>query len=166
MKDRVSCRLGLTAADLANELKIAYLPEECRQINNPDQKDACIQTYSESQKCWQFDIGQQRNSCLKDMLNITDISAQKDNCQNNADCNANLKNNVYTLAKFKIYDLEERAEEMLDKNLITKDQAATIITQLEQDKILFNQAINKNGRITALNAAKTHWIAFINEVRK
>jgi hypothetical protein len=168
-RDRVACRLGLTRFDTANGLQIAYLPEECNQADTGDEKDACVKLYSESQNCWHLDIGA-RNSCLKEMFNITDIVAMKNSCKTGADfnntCYTSLKKNVYGLVRLKIYELEERAKVMMDNGLITKDQATGITTQLEQDIVSFDNANNKIGRVKVLNDVKSQWAAFISEVRK
>ncbi|MBI2145739.1 hypothetical protein HYU22_00165 [Candidatus Woesearchaeota archaeon] len=50
LRKRVECRLGLSDAELNQELKIQYLPEECRTITDPDTKDACIKLYAAFRK--------------------------------------------------------------------------------------------------------------------
>ena len=160
MKERVECRLRLTDADLKKELQIAYLPEECRALNNDAEKEDCVLLYSKSQQCWGLPIGNLRNNCLKKILDIKDIKEEKQSCKNPA-CFASLKKKSYALIKFGFYDLEERAENLYEKGLISKEKAAEIITELEQDKVAFNQAASKEQRKQVILETKKSWNEFV-----
>lgn len=148
IKERVACRLGLSDNDLRNELKIAYLPEECRALSNDADKEDCVMIYSKSQQCWTLPINQ-RSNCLRQILDIKD-----------------LKKKAYTLIKFRFYDLEERAEMLYEKNLITKEQAADIIANIEEKKIAFNGAKSKGERKQIILETKKLWRDFIFDIKK
>ncbi len=165
LNERVACRLDLSENDLKKELEIAYLPEECRNINDNKKKDECILLYGSSQKCWILPIGDAREGCLKNILNIKDIQTQKQDCNNNQECLGNLKNNVYALIKFRFYDLEERAEELYEKDIIDKNKAADIIAKLEEEKVKFNEAKNKDERKQIILDTKKLWGDFITNLR-
>lgn len=164
IKERVACRLGLTDADLRNELEIAYLPEECRALNNDADKEDCVMIYSKSQQCWTLPI-KKRSNCLKQIFDIKDLKNERVSCKNPS-CFATIKKKAYMLIKFKFYDLEERAEMLYDNKLITKEQAADIIAKLEENKIAFNGAKTKEERKQIILETKKLWNNFIFEVKK
>jgi hypothetical protein len=165
MRERIACRLRLSDEDLAKELEISYLPEECRGIMDGREKDDCVKLYAQSRPCWRLEMGDLRNGCLREILNLTDINTHRENCRSMPGCAKELRTRVYALAKFKIYDLEERAEDMMELGLITEEEAAGIITKLENHKLLFNEATNRDERIIVLNNVKADWKEFMDDVR-
>lgn len=166
MLERVYCRLGLDDEELGRELKIAYLPEECRVVRNEGKRDECILLYSRSQSCWQKPIGDERKQCLKDLLGVNDILQQKLLCNEDDKCLDDLKKKVYSLIKFSFYDLEERAEDLYEEGLITREEAANIISNLEQKKVDFNLADSKEERKEVIVEIKIIWEKFINKLRE
>ena len=163
MKERIGCRLSLADEELSKELKISYLPEECRALKNDAYKEDCIMLYSKSQPCWKLPIGPQRMSCLKHTLEIKNIKEEKLSCTNPS-CFAGLRKKVYTLIKFRFYDLEERAEGLYEKGLISNEQEVEIITKLEEKKIEFNQANSKEQRKQIILEVKKVWRDFVLEL--
>ena len=160
LKERVECRLGLSDADLKKELQIAYLPEECRALGNDAEKEDCILLYSKSQQCWSLPVGKERSSCLRKILDIVNTKEEKQSCKNPA-CFAAVKKKAYALIKFSFYDLEERAEELYGKNLVSKEKAIEIIAELEGKKTDFNQAASKEQRRQIILDAKKLWNEFV-----
>ena len=160
VRKRVECRLGLSEAELNRELQINYLPEECRTITDADTKDACIKLYADSQPCWKMPQGNNRMMCLQSLLHVSDIAVQKQACGQQQSCLDDLRKNVYALIKFRFYDLEERAEELLEDGTITTSQATEIIAQLEEQKIKFNAAKTKEQRRDIIIGTKSLWQEF------
>ena len=161
MKERISCRLGLSDKDLENELEIAYLPEECRSITFAGDKEECVLLYSRSQQCWGLAIGNERNNCLKNLMKVKDLKEDRKNCKNDNQCINSLRKNAYALIKFGFYDLEERAEWLYEKGIITKEKAVDVIASLEEEKINFNNAKTKEERKQSIMSAKELWKNFI-----
>lgn len=165
IKERVACRLGLSDADLNKELEISYLPEECRAMGKVKDKEECVLLYSNSQKCWQLPIGLKREECLRQVLEIKNLKEEKKSCTNPS-CFAQVKKKAYALIKFSFYDLEERAEQLYEEDKISNEQAADIISKLEEKKTEFNKAAEKQGRKDIINETKKLWNDFIQELRK
>ena len=164
MTQRIDCRLQLTKTDLSEGLNIAYMPEDCRAIYDSVQKDRCIQSYSDSQRCYALE-GDNKNICLKKLLNISDINTRKNSCQDDS-CLNSLRNDVYTMVKFRISDLEQNAILMANKGLISRSQAVQIIVQLEQEKLAFDNAASTQARVDSLSSAKQKWKDFINGLKE
>ncbi len=165
VRDRVHCRLGLEEAELQKELEIRYLPEECRSILSTKERENCVLLYARSQKCWHLPIGEERINCLRNILDIKNINKQKEACKNSATCLSSLRKNVYSLIKFRLYDLEERAEELIEKNITTREQAAVIIIALEEKKLEFNKATTKEQRKQIIQDVKVLWKGFIEGLK-
>ncbi len=161
LKERVSCRIDLGDENLEKELEINYLPEECRAISNIADREECVLLYGRSQKCWALEVGEKRNGCLKEILGITEIKNMKEACGKNNECLISARKKLYSLIKFKFYDLEERAEELYSKGKINKEKVVDIIAKLEEKKIEFNNANSKEQRKNIIKEVKTLWKNFI-----
>lgn len=68
MRDRAMCRLKLTPTEMARELELQYLPEECRAIQNQGQRTACIAHYKTYKPCWSVPVGEERFMCARTAL--------------------------------------------------------------------------------------------------
>lgn len=164
MKERVKCRLALTEEQRYHELKLQYLPEECRALNGTE-RDVCIQTYESVQKCWKYSEGDARVECVKSVINFTTIDEEKEKCEAAADkttCHEKIKKNAFTLIKFRFYDLEERAEELHEKN---PELVAEAVTQLEEKKREFNAAKTIGEKKQIVMAVRQIWKDFAAEVK-
>ena len=164
IKERVGCRLGLSDADLKKELQIAYLPEECRALSSDADKEDCVLLYSKSQQCWILPIGNSRNNCLRKIIDIGDTGKERQSCKDAA-CVAALKKKSYVLIKFAFYDLEERAEYIYKKGLVSREKAAELIAKLEEQKISFNNAASKEQKKQAILETKKLWNEFVSSVK-
>jgi hypothetical protein len=164
--ERVKCRLRLTANDVPSGISIGFMPEECRNDKDSDSKELCIKKYSDTQKCFGIEkSGSEIDSCMKQTFGAENIRQRISTCKNSAICLNDVKENVYSLAKSRMYSLENRAEVMLSKGLITKDQASEIIFQLDQQILGFNNAPDKASRIRTLENAQTKWTTFIDGLK-
>lgn len=159
LKQRIQCRLNLDKTPPSG-LNIAFMPEECSTLFDAVSKDACIMRYSNVQPCWNPDSSRSDN-CLREQFNLNNLKSRKNAC-NDASCIASLSTDVDTLAKFRIHELEYRAETMLDKGLISENDAINIIYYLEQQKLAFNNAPTSADKIRYLGNVKDKWRAFID----
>lgn len=169
LRERVECRIELSEYDLDTELTLEYLPEECRAISNEGLKSSCIQRYKSVQQCWQQPIGPSRISCVKRQFNLGDIKSEKATClasnpDNKDTCLLELEDKVYSLVKFRIYDLEERAEELLERGA-NEDVVVTLVTDLEGKKLEFNEAGTIEDKKNVIREVKTIWREFILKVK-
>ena len=162
----MTCRLGLSDDELNKELKIAYLPEECRTIENKGEREECVLVYSRSQRCWALPIGLERRECVNQILGITDITIQKESCTNENACLNNLRKNVYLSIILRFYDLEERAEDLQEQGKITKEEAAEIISSIEEKKVEFRKATTKEQRKQIIMDVKNLWKDFVKNITK
>lgn len=165
LQERVQCRLGLSKSQLRKELAIDYLPEECRTVSTDADKEDCVLLYGKSQPCWDLANTKERMGCIKNMLNLTDIQQQKHACGTNNGCLRNIQKNVYALIKFSFYELEERAEALYEEKIIDQEKTASIVAQLEEQKIAFNNAKSKEERKQVIQDTKKIWKDFVESVR-
>ncbi len=161
MFDRVKCRLSLSPSERENELKVVYLPEECRALQ--EKRNKCIALYDSLQKCWKFD-GEARINCVKNEIRSGDIKEEKNKCKDDA-CLSTLKEKVYSLIKFRFYNLEEKAERMLedgtDINIVSD-----FVTSIELKKQEFNSAKSFEERKKIILEVRDLWREFLDAVKK
>lgn len=169
LKERVECRLSLTPSQQQEELAIQYLPEECRALSSDADKDSCIAQYGKVQPCWNIPPGDDRINCVKQKLDMRELRLEKVQCQKKssnekANCQHALKEKSYAAIKFRLYDLEERAENFMgrgaDKNLVTD-----LIISIEEKKIQFNAAKTTSERKQVLIGARELWKQFIQDIK-
>jgi hypothetical protein len=159
-RDRIRCRTYLD--NKYSDGKIIYLPEECHFIYDSGSKDECIRKYSLMQSCATKDS---LHECLAESLNLQDISRRISDC-GNPSCILKAENDVYSYSKLQIYSLISRSESMLEAGWITEDQAIDIIYVLEQKILAFNNAQEKQDRISILHDAKDTWMNFIQSLKE
>ena len=170
LKERISCRLNLEQEEQEGELKIYYLPEECRSLSG-SQRGLCIASYKSVQTCWKFPVGNERISCVKRVIKLENLQQQKEICNSKAvdekaQCKKELKDKGYSLIKWHFYDLEERAENLMLRGHIDKDTVVDFISKTEQNKISFNDAKTKEKRLGIILAVKNDWKEFADKVRE
>ena len=170
LKERVSCRIGLEGEGQEKELKLYYLPEECRALSGSE-KGICIARYKSVQTCWKFPIGNERVSCVKRSMNLGTIQEEKVACskltgEDISACIREIKNKVYNLIKWRFYDLEERAEDFMHRGLADNETVAAFIEKTERNKAKFNEAKTNGERKDIILAVKNDWKDFVNKVRE
>lgn len=166
IQDRVKCRLNLRENE-EDEYENFY-PEECKERQDSKQ---CLQDYRAVQSCWKFDRGEDRINCVKKQLDISSIKEQKQACEvleqsSKGQCIADLKRKAYGLIKFRLYDLEEEAEEMLEQGVLSEEDVAEFVVKMEQSKLAFNKASSKNEKKRILLEARKYWINLMKKVEK
>ena len=76
-----------------------------------------------------------------------------------------LRKDVYTLIKLRLYNLEESAEELMEDGKLTKEDVADFVVKMEQSKLAFNQAQNKQERKQVIMQARTYWMELMKKVK-
>lgn len=166
--ERVRCRLSLTEEELTRELTIKYLPEECRALAD-GQQAGCVSRYRALHSCWEKPVGLERSRCAatKIALKGSPAAALKKCAVLKGSllkktCTTEVRNKVYGLIKFRLYDLSERAEDLLEKG-VTVEAVARLVTFMEERKQSFNQATSYKERRSIILAARAEWKKFVRE---
>ncbi len=169
LKDRIACRLNLAPEGITRELEIQYLPEECRVIKNQGQQKKCIELYKAYQPCWGTQAGEGRFSCARNVLKLGPVlSEEVKTCQGKTGqeqvaCKEEVKERVFSMIKFRLYDLEERAEKLAEEGKADIDGVADFVTLVEQKKQGFDNAKTKEERRQAILDVQTAWKEFMKK---
>lgn len=169
LEDRVRCRLNLPEEVAQRQNQLRYLPEECKAIDDISSKDDCIQRYKASSICWKDQpLGDKRFTCGRQIIGLKD-SLQDDiqECRNKEDkssCFQDLKEKVFIMHKFKFYDLEERAEELLEKG-IDKTKITEFIIEMEKAKQEYNQDLTFSQRKLVILKIRNLWKDLVDYVK-
>jgi hypothetical protein len=166
MRERVVCRLGLAPAGMARENELQYLPELCRAQAAGPARDACIALYKDFDLCWSAPSLDERVACAKGVLGLeSNIREQMIACLEKEEpestvCADKLRQKVYDLVLFRLYDLEERAEDLLERS-VPIDAVADLVVEIEQKKIAFKAATTKEARRQAVLDVRAAWLQFV-----
>lgn len=169
LRERVACRLRLSEPELAEELAIQYLPEECRALTSGAQ-EACLARYRALQSCWEKPAGIPRTTCAVKVLGITGKrGAMFKQCTKKigparAICQREGRDKVYALIKFRLYDLSERAEDALKKGA-PREAAVNLVTAMETNKQRFNRAKNYAERRKTILDSRQSWQQFVAKAK-
>lgn len=153
MKERILCRYSLEE----NYSELNFLPEECRSLQD-EKRENCLKLYESVRPCWKMEKHSQRENCLMQKIGLREVKSEKQECAD-IECLYALREKVFSLAKLRIYNLEERAEEM-EKLGVSKDAIIDIVVKLEEDKISFNSAQNIDQKKAVLVRASEKWKKF------
>ena len=161
LRERTACRLDKDGTYGSGE-ELEYLPEECRSLSG--ESEACIERYSIVQICWKQPIGEQRVSCVKNQLQLGDIAQESITCGNDITCTKALKDKVYSIIKWRLYDFEQRAH---DFHLAGTDEEEVIefVMAMETKKINFNEAGTFLDRKDIILESRDLWNDFVEKVR-
>ncbi|TSC76302.1 MAG: hypothetical protein G01um101431_923 [Parcubacteria group bacterium Gr01-1014_31] len=168
LPERISCRLRLSETELARQQAILYLPEECRTLGDTTAREQCVSRYRQLQACWEFPVGPKRIACVKKILGVEDLTAAASACaqlpaNEQDDCRVTLRTQVYALIKFRFYDLEERAEDLVERGAPVA-RVAQFITAQEEAKQRFNLATTKTQRRAIILEVRAAWQTFIRDI--
>lgn len=168
--ERVACRQKLGPAGLAREYEIEYLPELCRARADKTARAACVDLYRAFQPCWQLTEGAERNACAGRLLKLTSsVGARKTECDEKSEadrplCMGLLRNDVHNMVLFRMYDLEERAEALASRD-VPADLIARFSATVEEKKIAFDAAKDKEGRRQAILELRAAWRDFVTSAK-
>lgn len=164
MKERIRCRLKLE-----EENEYEYLPEECRaQINTSRQK--CVSNYKKVQKCWEFGSDAEKVSCAKTNYGLTGtVAEQKAACDsltgtNKSQCILELRDRVDAVVKFRIYNLEEKAQHLMEKGA-DEELVTGFVTLMEEKKQAYNAAETVNQKKLVVIEVRNAWKGFVTTAK-
>lgn len=163
LRERVRCVMGLPDDDVLN---VRFVPEECRALGGAERM-RCLATYRLLQTCRIGLDGNDsvRDSCIRPKLGIgQDISALARSCAGNQTCMGGLREKVYLLAKFRMYNLEYKVQEMVRAGL-DEDDAVEFIAYLEDAKARFNEASTIDGKKAIIMEVRDAWRGFVAEAK-
>lgn len=166
--DRVKCRLRLRE-EQADEYE-NFFPEECKARNDSAGQEQCLQVYKAVQECWDFPNGPSRIACVKRQLKLGEIITERANCNaldagKRENCNQGLREKAYGLIKFRLYNLEEEAEELMEEGKLSEEEVAAFVVKMEESKLAFNKATTKEERRAIILEARKAWIELMKKVK-
>jgi hypothetical protein len=159
-KDRIKCRLGLPNNAQAKSTLI--IPEECRGIMNNASQVNCTTLYQKLAPCLNLRDDEQREKCARTELKIDEAAIQKALCDKKKtetgkkDCNLDLRDKTYSLIKFRLSILEEKAR-LFHSRGINGALVVDFIAHLEKKKQDFNAAKNVEAKKTVIWEVKKLW---------
>ncbi|MBI4438545.1 hypothetical protein HY640_01275, partial [Candidatus Woesearchaeota archaeon] len=128
-KERIRCRIGLEA-----ENEPGYLPEECRAMIGAARGN-CTRNYALVQKCWQFPSDKRRFECARNEFALRNVASERAECEvlgdNKSACMRQLRGKVDLEVKFRIYNLEEKAEKLKSMG-VSEDLVVDLVMKLEE----------------------------------
>ncbi len=115
-------------------------------------------------------MGEKRFSCAKQVLGLAEpVASQKKICDEKEDgekiqCMAVLQYKTHLMIKFRIYDLEERAEELIERGA-SKETVADFVAFIQESKQRFNAAKTKAERRQVILDVREKWRQFVLAVK-
>jgi len=158
IEDRVRCRINLRE-EQADEYE-NFFPEECRSWED---KGKCVSLYRAVQTCWEQGSSVSRIACLRGKVGLENVASQRSQCQGDQQCLNDLKEDVYTLIKLRLYNLEEEAEELYEEGIISEDTLVDFVVKMEKSKLAFNEAQSKEERRNVILQARQYWLELTRE---
>ncbi|MBI2144077.1 hypothetical protein HYU17_02910 [Candidatus Woesearchaeota archaeon] len=165
MNERIRCRLGLSA-----ENEYDYLPEECRAQTDAA-RNICVANYKKVRQCWVFSTDNERFNCAKSTFSLAGTEAgQKAQCEalmdsEKAICMQQLKGKVDLMAKFRIYNLEEKAQQLMGKG-VNSELVADFVVLMEQKKQEYNAANTITGKKRIIKEIQRLWQSFTTKAKR
>lgn len=170
-KERITCRLGLTAAEMKTELGILYFPEYCRVEETAEEKKECIALYQSFRPCWQMPIGDGRQACARQAIGLKVLAEEKNTCialkgqAGFAGCVDNLKEKVEHHILFNLYELEFEAEAALKAGKTTIEATAEFDAKVEAYKAALEKSTSIQEWKRIITMAKSDWVAFKSNLK-
>lgn len=163
MRERIRCRLSVRTGDYNS---LYYVPEECRAAANNSSVQSCLGLYDDVQSCRKLDGQEERFACVREKLGMNGTVNQSiAACRassNPVACIATLRASALSLAKFKLYNLEERAEYLISEGM-PRETVEAFIEKMEQLKLDFNAAATIKEKQQILRNALAEWRKFKHE---
>ena len=165
MRERIKCRLNLTEENEYN-----YLPEECRALINIS-REKCATNYKKAQDCWTTINDTERFNCAKSAFGMVGtVASQKAACDgltgtSRSKCILDLTDRVDAVVKFRIYNLEEKAQRLKEKG-VDEELVVNFVTLMEQQKQNYNEAKTTAEKKTIIMSVQGSWQEFITNAKK
>lgn len=165
LEERIECRLIKGADALKDE---PFMPEECRAIDDDKEQVGCVEKYEDLYPCWDKPGGQERISCVKEILGLPqEIQHVDEMCGAGMEyCRGNYIEAVYSLIKYRFYDGEERVEDWYEAGRLELADTVEFIAMAVNSKIAFNEAGNRDEREEVINAMIEAWDDVVLKVQK
>lgn len=165
MRSRIRCRMMLSDDEVRN---VSFMPEECRLLAN---KTACIETYRTFQTC-RLDLegDDARAKCIRPKLGIGQevreevVACQALNGTARQECFQTLRDRVFLLVKFRMYNLVYKAQKLQEEG-VNETLVLDFISYLEDAKIRFNNAPDIASKKAILIEVKQKWLEFVEQAR-
>jgi predicted DNA-binding protein YlxM (UPF0122 family) len=161
MRERIACRIKLK-----QENELNYLPEECRVLTGLE-RAKCINNYKNTIICFNKESDAERVNCARRAigLQIATIRQAKLDCKGNQTCLNELKEKVFTLIKFRFYNLEYKAQEIMEKYNISESLVIDFISSIETKKQEFNNASSIEDKKQIIKDVSNLWRQFIDQAK-
>ncbi|MBS3093923.1 hypothetical protein J4456_05070 [Candidatus Pacearchaeota archaeon] len=156
--DRVKCRIQLESEHHEYE---KFFPEECR--NHKDGKK-CVQIYRNVSDCWDLEPSARRILCLKEKIRLVNRNDEKEKCDGEEKCVKDLNERLMTMIKLRFYNLEEQAEILNEKGLLSEKYLIDFVVSIEGKKLAFNDANTKKEMETVIAEVKELWSVLMEKV--
>ena len=169
IEKRIACRLKLTDEELAQEFKILYFPEYCKQEESKEEKLECIATYQSFGSCWKLPAGLGRGVCAKEKLKLKSFIQEKNNClakggAAQAECKEELKEKIESFIIFHLYELEVQAEELLATGRAGEGAVTDLEVFIENKKTELEKATTIGQWKDIIEEVKAHWVEFRKDI--
>ena len=164
--ERIRCRL-----QLKEENEYDYLPEECRALVN-ESREKCVANYKKSQQCWKSLKDSERFKCAASAFGLAGtVASQKAQCDNltgpnRSSCILQLRDTVDAVVKFRIYNLEEKAQRLMEKGLVDAGTAANFVIAMEQQKQNYNDVKTVAEMKAIIKGVQRLWKEFIATAKR
>ena len=165
MRKRIRCRL-----QLKEETEYDYLPEECRARIN-ESRESCVANYHKSQNCWKSLNDTERFDCAKKSFGLVGtVASQKAQCDNltgtnRSSCILELRDRVDAVVKFRIYNLEEKAQRLMEKGIVDLEMVSNFVAAMEQQKQNYNEAKTVAEKKAVIKGVQRLWKEFISNMK-
>jgi hypothetical protein len=136
-------------------------------MTDATEREECITRYKAFTPCWSIPAGEERFACARNILALKPTVAQSlAAClDNGADaCKRSVREKVLYMVKFRMYDLNQRAEELANRGA-DLGAVAALETTIETEKQKFDLATSTGALEQSISSVKTAWRQFVEQVK-
>lgn len=170
LRERISCRLKLSEAEMAGEFKILFIPEACKIfVGDPEEKNECVLMYQNFGPCWKLKVGDERNACARRSLSLGSVAEEKSKClalpsREEKECLEELHEKVKYMTVFRMYDLEGRAEALIGRGT-SPERAVEFDTFVEEKKQELYKSDDVSEWRNIVSEVQAKWKEFIRNIK-
>ncbi|HLC68701.1 MAG TPA: carboxypeptidase-like regulatory domain-containing protein [Candidatus Bilamarchaeaceae archaeon] len=160
---RLQCILRLS--DEARGAVVVYTPEECLETG-ATARQQCVETYRLFQTCRNLETDAEREDCIKPKLGIDgEVRTMLQACQEEFGsrkllCIEQMRERIFQLVKFRMYNLEYKAEEFMELG-IPEEDVVDVMVAISGAKIAFNNAHTIQEKVAVVQQLKEDWQEFV-----
>jgi hypothetical protein len=161
IRERIRCRVRLPETHEARSLP--YTPEECRRVGGAPRQQ-CLANYDATAFCFTHPADSAREACARGALGLRPLAEMLEECRARTlaardDCLQGLRTRWFWVIKFRIYNLEYKAQELIERG-VSEDLAVDFIALLEQKKIDFTENLDFEPKKRVLREVAQAWAEF------